>query len=265
MKYEKNIHKYNLAQTTHQVFEECAAVYLKEDKHWGCDLDIILEYVEKIKDPEVIELGTGHAWHLVNMFLLSSSNLKRTVGVDYSEQMLQHAKSMISSTFQNGVALIHKIQLQKADILSLPFDDGSFNIALLLNNTLGNISANTFNESKQQRKKALGETRRILRQTGYLILSVFNSEKLTEEDTYGEVFELDRKLSDLNSADLVIRYKSTQTPYFSHWFSKNEICRLLYDASFKIVALEKRRKRIVVVAQKQRSDNSEYEDYSRNH
>jgi SAM-dependent methyltransferase len=246
---QKNINL-NLVNSTRQVFDECAPVYLKEDKHWGCDLDIISEYVEKFKEPEVIELGTGYAWHLANLFFVDFTNLKRVVGVDYSDKMLDRARTLLNSIFYNGQPLIDQVELKNEDILSLSFEDKSFDVALLLNNTFGNIPAETFNKAREQRRKALKEIKRILRKSGYLIISVYNSDRLAEEDTYGEVFELDHEQSNLETFDLVVRYKETGTPYYSHWFSKNEITQLLLDASFRVVETEKRKKRIVVVAKK---------------
>lgn len=242
--------KLDLVGTTKQVFDECAPIYLREDKHWGCDLDIISEYVEKCREPEVIELGTGYAWHLANLFFIASSNLRRVVGVDYSSNMLARARDLLSSISYNGRPLQEYIELQKGDILSLPFEDESFDIAILLNNTLGNIPAETFDEAIGQRKNALKEIRRILKKSGFVILSVYNSSKLTEEDKYGEVFELDHGLSNLDTFDLIVRFKETGTPYYSHWFTESEIRQLLYNVSFRVVEAEIRKKRIVVVGQK---------------
>lgn len=240
----------NLIQTTNQVFDECAPIYLKEDKHWGCDLDIISEYVEKFKDPEIIDLGTGHALHLANLFFLVSANLKRVVGVDYSEKMLERAKITLNSIFYNGCALIEKVELYQENILSLSFENEKFDVAICLNNTLGNIPSETFNKARYIRKQALSEIQRILKKSGFIILSVYNSSKLSEEDKYGNVFGVDHSLSNIETFDLVVRFKETGIPYYSHWFSENEICQLLSDLSFRIVQLEKRKKRIIVVAQK---------------
>lgn len=240
----------DLIQTTKQVFEECAPVYLAEDKHWGCDLDILSEYVEKFNEPELIDLGTGYAWHLANLFVVASNFLKRVVGVDYSDKMLGQARTLLNSMCCKGRPLTEMIELHKGDILSLPFGDESFDVGIMLNNTLGNIPADSFHRAKDQRKQALKEIRRILRKPGFLIVSVYNSSKLTEEDKYGEVFELDHELSNLDTFDLIVRFKETGTAYYSHWFGRNEICQLLYDVSFRIVEVEERKKRIVVVCQK---------------
>lgn len=242
--------KFNFCIKTKQVFNECAKIYLKEDKHWGCDLDIICEYVEKFKDAEVIELGTGHAWHIANLFFLAATNLKRIVGIDYSQKMIERAKLLLNSIIYNGNYLIDMIEIRKGNILSLPYKKESFDVAILLNNTIGNIPGETFAKARDKRKKALREIRRVIRNTGFIILSVYNSKKLTEEDKYGRVFELDHKLSNIESFDLVIRYKQTGTPYYSHWFNQEEIRKLLYDVSFRIVEVEERRKRIIVVAKK---------------
>lgn len=244
----------DLQTTTKQVFQQCAPVYLKEDKHWGCDLDIISEYIERYEEVEVIELGTGYAWHLANLCLVSSAKFKRIVGVDYSDKMLEQARVLLSSISYEGHNLAERVELHNCDILSLPFEDESFDVAILLNNTLGNIPGATFEEAKSQRKKCLYEIRRILREFGILVVSVYDISKLTEEDKYGEVFELDHNLSNLESADLVVRFKETGSPYYSHGFTDQELRQLLYEVSFRIVELEHRRKRIVVVAQKKKKD-----------
>jgi len=239
-----------LVASTKLVFNQCAPVYLKEDKHWGCDLDTISEYVEKFDEPDVIELGTGYAWHLANLFLVTSSKPKKVVGIDYSPDMLERARGLLSSVSVGNHPLTEKIELRHGDILHLPYGDASFDVAMMLNNTLGNIAAATFDEARMERKKALREIRRVLRDPGYLILSVYNRARLTEEDKYGEVFELDHEMSNLETSDLVVRFKPTDTPYYSHWFGREEVQGLLYDVSFRVVEVEDRKKRVVVVAQK---------------
>ncbi len=156
----------NLVNTTKQVFDECSQIYLKEDKHWGCDLDIILEHLEKFEEPEIIDLGTGNAWHLANLFFLTSITPKRVIGIDYSDSMLETAKKLLNSVLVNDRPIIEKVELQKEDILSLPFKDESFDIALCLNNTLGNIPAEDFEAAVDKRKNALHSIKDFLGVTG---------------------------------------------------------------------------------------------------
>ena len=239
-----------LVDSTKQVFDECSSVYLREDKHWGCDLDIISECIEREDSPRVIELGTGYAWHLGNIYFTCSTKLRRVVGVDYSPKMIDQARSFLSSIRIQDEPLSNVVELFQDDIQSLSFPDGSFDVALLLNNTLGNIASKDFVEARSNRRTVLSECCRVLAPSKRLVISVYNAARLTEEDRYGLVFELDPNLSKLETFDLVVRFKATGTPYYSHWFSDDEIRQLLYESGFLIESLEHRRKRIVVVARK---------------
>jgi len=240
--------KNNLGESTKKVFDDCSSVYLKEDKHWGSDLDIIKEYIEKKDEVSVLEVGTGYAWHLANLFYISSSKLIKVIGIDYSKKMLRKAANVLKSIFYKNVPLSERIELINCDLLSLPFENDNFDVILMLNNTLGNITSDTFETAKLQRKKALNEIKRVLKPNGYLILSVYNANKLTEEDKYGKVFQVNHKLSDSENFDLVVDFIKTHTSYYSHWFTLEEIKNLIYSCSFKVEEYEIRRKRIVVVA-----------------
>lgn len=244
---EKNMH-IDLFQTTKQVFSECASEYLKEDKHWGSDLDFIRDAIGRFTNPSIIDLGTGSAFHLLSLFFLTQTNLQRVVGVDYSKSMLEQAKQNLSSIYFDNRSLLEKIELYEGNILNLPFKDREFDIAIFLNNLLGNIPCSSIYKSESQRIRVLREMRRVLRPHGSLVISVYNSSKFSKEDGYGEVFEIDENLSNLETFDVVVRYKKTGTPGYSHWFGKDEICNLLSDQGFKIIELEERRKRIVISA-----------------
>jgi len=240
----------DLAQTTNAVFDACASVYLQEDKHWGCDLDIIKKYIEYFPGPEILDLGAGHAWHLANLYFVSSARIKRSVGIDYSGEMLARARALLGGMFHEGQSLLEKIELRQADICDMDLAGETFDVGMLLNNTLGNLPGATFKDARNQRKRALHLLRGALRVGGYLIVSVNNAHKLTEEDKYGDVFELDHDLSDLRTMDLVVRFKKTKMPYYSHWFTLHEIRQLLFEGGFRIGLAEEREKRIIVVAQK---------------
>jgi SAM-dependent methyltransferase len=240
----------DLATTTNTVFEECADVYLHEDKHWGCDLDIMKRHIEAFPAPEILDLGVGHAWHLANLHLVSSARIKRAVGVDYSGEMLARARALLGGMLHQGQPLLEKIELRQSDFFNIDFADEAFDVGLLLNNTLGNLPGKSFDDAHRQRRNILRRLYRTLRHGGCLIVSVNNADKLTEEDKYGNVFELDHDLSNLSTMDLVVRLKKTQTPYYSHWFTANEVRQLLYEAGFRIQQLEERESRFVVVGQK---------------
>ena len=240
----------SLRRTTKSVFGQCANVYLREDKHWGCDLDVIRKYVERFSEPEILEIGTGYAWHLANLYFVSSAKIKRAVGIDYSEEMLACARAFLCGLTYQGQQLLERIELYQADICEADFGKELFDVGLVLNNTLGNLPGRTFDDAQHQRKRTLQDLRGALRAGGYLIVSVNNADRLTEEDKYGDVFELDHGLSNLATMDLVVRFKATETPYYSHWFTTHETRQLLYETGFRISQLDEREKRIVVVGQK---------------
>lgn len=234
-----------------KVFDECSHLYLREDKHWGGDLDVIREYAEKFPGLSILDVGTGHAWHLANLLLILSSSIRivKAVGLDYSEKMIQKASEFLGSFSIGGEPSTKYVELKHGNILSLPFNSNSFDVVLCLNNTLGNMPGKTFADAALNRNKALKQINRVLKPRGYLILSVYNADKLDLADTYGDVFELDHSLSEPQNFDLVVRFKKTDTLYHSHWFRDTEIKTLLCDTFFRLIQLEHRKERIVVVAQ----------------
>lgn len=246
---------HNLDRDTFQVFEQCAPEYLQIDKHWGCDLDIIRACVEQFQKAHVLEIGVGHAWHLANLFLLCPNHLERVVGVDYSQNMLDRAKQLVQSlNIQVGAG---GVELHQCDLFDLPcqeVEEGSFDVVLLLNNTLGNLPDKNGRTAAERRREALSILKRLLKPGGYLVLSVNNAERLHEEEKYGDVLEVDWSQSNLENFDLVVRYQSggQKLCYYSHWFTRAEITRLVFGASFKVVEVEERRMRIVLVAQKRK-------------
>lgn len=241
----------NLIESTSKVFEMCSHLYPKEDKHWGGDLDIIRTEINRLERPKVLDAGCGTGWHLVNIYSICP-NICSLIGLDYSTKMLSLAQKFIRKNEQNK-----KIDLVKGQILNIPFKKEYFDMLLCLGNTLGNLPGRSFEESKKVRKKAIKEFERVLKPHGILIMSIYNAEKIKEENKYGKVFLLDRDLSKFETNDFVVRFYDPQKihtgngiPYYSHWFSGSEIRQLIENLRFKINIVEERLKRIVIVAQK---------------
>jgi SAM-dependent methyltransferase len=237
-----------LYDSTRQVFDDCAPVYLAEDKHWGADLDIIRKSSDLHRPADVIELGTGHAWHLANLFRIASSSVSRLVGIDYSSQMLKQAQSLLREVEFKGIALEEKVELLQCDMLDLERFARSFDVALCLNNTLGNIPGSDSTSAANRRGAALAEAGRVLRPEGKLVLSVYNANRISTENQYGEVFGVDIDASDRKSHDYIVEFYPTNSRYYSHWFFESEISHLLQENGFEIDILETRQKRIVCMA-----------------
>ena len=161
--------------------------------------------------------------------------------------MLDIAKKNIElNKMQRNITLI------KQEILSMEFDDNSFDIVICLNNTLGNLPTNNIKHSIKKRLKALQEMNRILSNKGKLILSVYNSDKL-DLDNYGDNFKVDYKNSILANNDIILSFtlkKREKHFFYSHWFTKEEIVQLLEKNNFMVEFLEFRKERIITVNNK---------------
>lgn len=192
------------------------------------------ELVEKFQgmvkdDDRVLDIGCGNGRLL---FLLKGEKIIYT-GVDNSTGQIEEAKKKFPE---------HNFLI--ADALSLPFGDASFDkvfaIALLHHMP-----------SEALRQQVLGEARRVLKDQGILVLTVWDrwrSKRLgaickylfmklmgrTELD-FGDVFIpwKDNKLDFDRSFAPGIRSRIVQRYY--HFFSKKEMLKLVESAGFKVV------------------------------
>jgi len=232
------------------MFDESADDYLRGDRHWGCDLDVITRCANGTPELSVVEFGSGYCWHLANLVLLTSSKVKRIVGIDYSREMLRRAKVFLEKSTHFGCGLSQRVELLEEDMLSTSLAAGSCDLLMMLNNTLGNLPGPTFTDAEQERRKALIEAHRVLSDNGQLVLTVYHAEQMRRESAYGEVFELDEGMSDFSAHDYVVRYRRTATPCYSHWFEEGEARTLLGGCGFEVTFLETRLERLVFVCRK---------------
>jgi len=239
-----------LISNTTRLFDFCADTYLSEDHCWGGDLDTIHSYLSQFDKPDVLDLGCGTGWHLATILLRFRSRLGTVVGLDYSAGMLNTASNYLNKLGWNSEKPRYEVTLIRGNALAIPFRSRSFDIILLLNNTLGNISAPTFKEAAGYRLKVLKDVFDLLKPGGYLILTVYNADKLDSEDISGKHFRLDRGISDLSNFDLVRTHYKYGIQFYSHWFTESEVAPILFTAGYSIIETEQRRKRIVVVAQR---------------
>lgn len=240
----------DFAYSTKLLFTESAADYLRGDLHWGCDLDVIVQYANKHQNLSVVELGSGYSWHLANLFFLVSCNLKQVVGVDFSLAMINQARELLLSIQYARESLINRVDLIQANLLNTPLQSNSFNLALMLNNTLGNVIGPTLSSAEGERINALREAWRILTDDGYLILSVYHNPQIEKQFNYKGVFMLDAEMSDFTQNDLVVRYTRTFTPCYSHWFIKEEAHELLINCGFDVLMCENRMHRLIFICKK---------------
>jgi len=241
--------EHDIGMSTKQVFDLCSACYLREDHHWDAFGDVVLRVVEGKPRPAILDAGCGPGWHLT--LLARNTSPQRLIGVDFSRHMIAEARRRLAEA-----GLDDRVEFRITDLRRMPFECGSFDVALCMNNTLGNIICHSLEMAECERSNALGELRRVLfADGGTLILSVYDHESLELDGGYGNVFTLDRDLSRLETGDLVVRYCAPPEtdragiPYYSHWFSASELHDLLERNGFTARSTITRGAAICVIAE----------------
>lgn len=224
-----------------EVFEAMAPFYIREDAHWGSDLDVLKDTFESrpkkgTRPIRYIDIGCGPGFHLAAMKQWYPD--ASVSGIDYSPRMLREAEKQFSR-------LQLDVKLTRANMLD--FAVGTYDIVSCLNNTLGNVCAEGCPPA-DTRALAMLRMRKLLRKGGSLIVGVYNLKKLTR--AYGRNIRIMHK-SDLDHGNLFVKYKTpagNQVEYYSHWFTERELVELVEVNGFKVEFLEKRTARLVVRA-----------------
>lgn len=240
----------DLMASTLRLFEECAADYIRGDLHWGGDIDVLLRAASTYPSLRVVDLGSGSCWHLGNLLRLLSGCIKRAYAVDASHAMIDEAKHSLGLIRCNGKTLADQISFYLEDIRETSIEHGNVELAMMMNNTIGNITGADPADSAAERLRALVHANQLLVSSGLLVLSVYDVRKLQVPSSYMGVFTIDLDLSDFETGDIVVRYTKTGTPCYSHWFRAEELKSLIEQAGFSIVAMEHRHERIVVSCSK---------------
>lgn len=216
--------------------------YIREDSHWGSDLDIIKTSIDDLllrkKYIRWLDVGCGPGFHLTSIAELYPEI--EAFGIDYSPLMLKEAKTRIEKLGLNNITL------EESNITEYtPID--KCHLITFLNNGLGNLCKNG-TDPKIIRKKTIQKLVNILYTNGYLILSAYNREKLNPK--YGSNLKLLKNLSDLENGDLFIEWvpskNKEKTIYYSHWFSEKELYELAKKSGLKIDFIERRMSRFLV-------------------
>ena len=224
------------------VYEALANDYIREDTHWGSDLDLIkasLNELIKIEpNPKWLDLGCGAGFHIAAMAELYPE--VSIAGVDHAKQMLKTAQYKIKKLG------LKNISLYEADITK-EFPEGKYHLITSLNNAFGNlyVSGADQNEIRAGIAKKMANA---LHSKGCLMLSVYNIEKLNAKSQYCGNVAVVENLSDSVKGELIAEYcnKYKKVLYYSHWFSERELRELAKEAGLKIDFLERRMSRFLV-------------------
>jgi len=144
----------------------------------------------------------------------------KLVATDLSKAMLEHAKKKLAGK---------EIEWREADMTKLPFDDGSF----------GAVVCGFGFMFVPDRAAAFGEARRVLKEGGALVFSVWDKrEENPHAVANGRVFE------ELFPGDAEMRY---DLPYSMH--DAALLRKLLAEHRFREIRIEKKKIAVVATAQ----------------
>jgi 2-polyprenyl-3-methyl-5-hydroxy-6-metoxy-1,4-benzoquinol methylase len=107
----------------------------------------------------VLDAATGEGYGAA---LLRDAGAKRVVGIDVSPDAVAHARTA------------HGIEAEQADIVDLPFEDGSFDVV---------VSFETI-EHVAEPERALDELKRVLDPEGVLVISTPNARKYLADNEF---------------------------------------------------------------------------------
>lgn len=172
-----------------------------------------------IKDGErILDLGCGNG-RLIELF--KEKNIEY-IGIDNSEKLINIAKEKCA-TFKNV-----NFKFIVADVLNLPFEDNYFD-------KIFSVAVLHHIPSEEYRLQSLKEVKRVLKNNGILVLSVWNlwrrtkTLKLLIKDTILKILGK----SKLDFKDIFVPWQNKILRYL-HCFTKKELINLIKKAGFKI-------------------------------
>lgn len=229
-------------QSNKGVFETMAPFYIREDEHWGSDLDILKDTLNTAlirckKRVRYLDAACGPGFHVAALKRLYPE-LKIT-GADYSARMLAQARKDMRLQKLEGVSL------KRMDVTKM-ISRKKYDVISLLNNGLGTIYRERAAPALL-RRQTIRRMRNLLRKDGYVVITVYNRTKLANR--YGKNLRITER-SDAGKGNLFIEYKINNkvVEYYSHWFTKKELFDLLRKNGFRIDFFERRMSRLLVRA-----------------
>lgn len=169
----------------------------------------------------VVDLGSGNGRHLIPC----AKRCKKAVAVDISRELLQITQNNLTENNLHNVVLLH------SDVVNIPVKNNSFD-ALLFIASLHNI------KGKENRIQSLKEIRRILKNNGKALISVWSR----WQDKYRKQFfkKWFKQNNEGEFGDINIYWKQhgLNIPRFYHLYSKREFISDLQKAGLEILEIQ---------------------------
>lgn len=201
----------NLLEANRRIFNEIADEFSESRKELWPELRELGKYA--VSGDKILDLGCGNG-RLYELF--SDKNVEYT-GIDYSENLVRIAKKKYGDKFIQG------------DILSLPFSEQKFD-------SVWAIAVLHMIPSKELRKCAVDEIKRVLKQGGRVIVVVWKLKSLLRKNIFKD-------------------WRNTGRKRYYYKFSKRELRKLFEKSGFKIEELRylkrnNKKTNILIIAKK---------------
>jgi len=222
-----------------KIFDE---IYLITDARSVCnadltrrEVDLILEMIPVQPHHRILDLCGGHGRHSLE---LCSRGFPNCSLLDYSKYLIAHARS-------NAERMRYRIELIEGDARDTGLPAESFDVVLILGNSLGYIAEAEADE------KILLEAQRVLRKNGRILVDVTDGSTVKKSLTPTAWHEVDEDKvvcrqrefikQRVNARELVLSKKEgliRDSTYSIRVFKPRELAELMGKAGFREVQVQ---------------------------
>lgn len=167
------------------------------------------------KDAKVLEVGCGEGRSIIDILDITKS----IVGIDNDEKAIKDAKENLKDYSDVKIIL--------ADAKELPFENKFFDFVICMT-TFANFGPDKF--------KVLEEMKRVLKDEGYIIISVFSEDALEERmKVYKKVGV---KIEKIEGG--TVTFEGDTGDIISEQFSKEQLVEIFTKVNLKIIDIKKK-------------------------
>jgi len=174
------------------------------------------KYLQKIitKDASVLEVGCGNGRSIFDIL----PKTKNVTGIDHDKKAVVDAK--------NNFSRYPSIKILKADAAQLPFDNEEFDFVICMV---------TFANFADKKFKALEEMRRVLKDSGKIIISVFSENALEERMRVYKTSGI--KIKEVKNGTVI--FDESLGDNISEQFTKEQLENIFSKVNLKIEDIKK--------------------------
>lgn len=171
------------------------------------------KYLQKTitSDAKVLDIGCGNGRSIFDVLLKT----KNIIGIDHDDKAVADAK--------NNFSKYPSIKIIKADATSLPFKDKEFDFVICMT---------TFANFGDKKLKVLEEMRRVLKDSGKIILDVFSENALSERLKVYEDSKV--KIKEINKETGTVVFDESVGDNISEQFTKEQLQNIFLQGFLKI-------------------------------